>query len=123
MDAPLRDPAAYLPLKPAEFQILLALAAGEQHGYAIMQEISERTGGQVRVGPATLYRSIKRLLDEGLIEESDERPDPYLDDAHRHYYRLTDLGRRVAGAELQRLQHLIDTYAKYLMSEVEITAH
>lgn len=101
------DPARYLPLKSAEFQILLALAAGEQHGYAIMQQINER-GGQARIGPATLYRSIKRLLDEGLIEETQERPDPKIDDERRRYYQITDLGFAVATAHTKQLEEELE---------------
>ncbi len=95
------------PLTPAVFHILLALADGERHGYSIMQEISGQTQGKVRVGPTTLYRSIKHLLAEGLIAESDERPDPALDDERRRYYRLTDLGERVVLAEVRRLEETL----------------
>ncbi len=96
-----------LPLTPAVFQILLVLAGGERHGYAIMKEVEAATGGRMRLGPGTLYRSIKRMLADGLIEESDERPDPALDDERRRYYRLTALGRRVAAAEAERLAGLV----------------
>ena len=99
----------FLPLKPQWFDIMVALAAGEQHGYAIMQEVAERTNGKVRLWPATLYGSLKRLIEAGLIEESDERPAPELDDARRRYYRLTRLGRRVLKAESDRLQALART--------------
>lgn len=102
-----RDPAELLPLTPVVFHILLALADGEQHGYRIMQEINRVTRGQLRIGPTTLYRSIKQLLAEGLLAESDERPDPALDDQRRRYYRLTALGRQVALAEEQRLTELL----------------
>lgn len=95
-------------LTPAVFHILLALADGERHGYGIMQEIALRTDGTIRLGPGTLYRSIKRLLAEGLIEECDERPDPALDDERRRYYRLTGAGRRAAKAEAWRLGRLVD---------------
>lgn len=98
---------SFLPLKTNWFHILLSLAAGEQHGYGIMQEVSERTGGKLRLWPATLYGSIKRLIEAGLIEESDERPAPELDDARRRYYRLTRLGRRVLDAETERLEELV----------------
>jgi DNA-binding PadR family transcriptional regulator len=98
------DPNAMPPLTPALFHILLALADGERHGYSIMQEISVQTQGELRIGPTTLYRSIKHLLEDGLIVESDERPDPALDDVRRRYYRLTDLGQRMAVAEMQRLE-------------------
>jgi len=89
------------------FHILLALADRERHGYHIMQEIQERTEGSVRIGPGTLYGSVKRMLADGLVEETGERPDPELDDERRRYYRLTDFGFRVASAEAQRLAHLV----------------
>jgi DNA-binding PadR family transcriptional regulator len=98
-----------LPLSPPEFQILLALADGEKHGYAIMQEVFARTEGRTRLGPGTLYGAIKRMLGGGLIEETEERPDPKLDDQRRRYYRLTDAGRRLAVAEAQRLTELVRT--------------
>src|SRR5258708_4939896 len=98
---------SFLPLKTNWFHILLSLAAGEQHGYGIMQEVSGRTGGKVRLWPATLYGSIKPLIDAGLIEESDERPTPELDDARRRYYRLTRLGKRVLDQETERLEELV----------------
>jgi DNA-binding PadR family transcriptional regulator len=97
----------FLPLKTNWFHILLSLAAGDQHGYGIMQEVLERTDGKVRLWPATLYGSLKRLIEEGLIEESGERPARELDDARRRYYRLTRLGRRVLDAESARLQELV----------------
>jgi len=96
-----------LPLTPAVLHILLALADEERHGYGIMREVEERTGGQTRMGPGTLYGSIKRMLADGLIEESDERPDPAMDDQRRRYYRITDFGRSVAGAEAERLQSIV----------------
>jgi DNA-binding PadR family transcriptional regulator len=89
--------------------ILLALADEERHGYGIMKEVEDRTGGEVRLGPGTLYGAIKRMLADGLIEESDERPDSELDDQRRRYYQITDFGRRVAGAEAERLQSLANT--------------
>jgi DNA-binding PadR family transcriptional regulator len=95
------------PLTPAMFHILLALAGGERHGYAIMREVDVLTGGARRLGPGSLYGSIKRMLAEGLIEECGERPDPAADDERRRYYRLTDLGRRAAGAEARRLEVLV----------------
>ncbi|MGC1620790.1 MAG: helix-turn-helix transcriptional regulator [Candidatus Acidiferrum sp.] len=103
------DPQNFLPLKTHRFHIMLSLASGEQHGYAIMQEVLNRTTGKVRLWPATLYGSIKRLIEAELIEESDERPAPELDDARRRYYRLTALGRRVLDAECERLQELVRT--------------
>lgn len=104
---PLHDPAALLPLTPAAFHILLTLVDGERHGYSIMQEVVRSTDGTVRLGPTTLYRSIKQMLAAGLIEELEERPDPALDDERRRYYRLTTFGRRVAAAETQRLEDVL----------------
>jgi DNA-binding PadR family transcriptional regulator len=101
------DPQSLIPLKTQWFHILLSLAAGEQHGYGIMQDVLDRTTGKVRLWPATLYGSIKRLIERDLIEESDERPAPELDDARRRYYRLTALGRRVLDAECERLEELV----------------
>jgi DNA-binding PadR family transcriptional regulator len=101
------DPQNLLPLKSHWFHIMLSLASGEQHGYGIMQEVLERSAGKVRLWPATLYGSLKRLIEAGLIEESDERPAPELDDARRRYYRLTAFGRRVLDAECDRLQELV----------------
>jgi DNA-binding PadR family transcriptional regulator len=100
-------PETQLPLAPATFHILLALADGERHGYAIMQEVSDRTEGAVRLGPGTLYGALKRLLAGGLVEETDERADPELDDERRRYYRLTKFGLRVARAEAKRLEAMV----------------
>ena len=100
-------PEAWLPLTPAMFHILLALADKERHGYDIMREVDERSEGKMRLGPGTLYGSIKRMLSDGLIDESGERPDPEMDDERRRYYRLTDLGHRVAVAEAERLEKLV----------------
>ena len=102
-----REPREMLPLTPAVLNILLALADEERHGYGIMQEVEARTEGETRLGPGTLYGSIKRMLADGLIEESDERPDPEMDDQRRRYYRITDFGRKVAGAEAGRLAKLV----------------
>ena len=101
------DPQTLLPLPVSEFQILLALADEERHGYAIRREVSERTDGDVQLGPGTLYGSIKRMVNSGLIAESDERPDPELDDERRRYYRITALGRKVAVAEARRMERLV----------------
>ena len=98
-----KEPQAFLPLTPAVFNILLALADGEKHGYGIMLEVERNTEGQVSMGPGTLYGSIKRMLAAGMIEESDERPDPDLDDQRRRYYRLLGLGQRILEAEASRL--------------------
>jgi len=87
--------------------ILITLADGESHGYAIMQDVAARTDGALRLGPGTLYGSIKRMLHDGLIEELDERPDPDQDDARRRYYRITARGRKAAGEEIGRLAKLV----------------
>jgi len=98
---------AYLPLTPSRFHVLLALAGGEKHGYAIVKEASRLSSGKTKINVSTLYAVIQRLEAEGLIVESDERPDPALDDERRRYYRLTDLGRSVAEAEAERLEDII----------------
>jgi len=97
------DPSSFLPLTPAMFQVLLALADGEKHGYAILKEVTRRTEGKVVLRAATLYTVIRRFVDEGLVAESAERPDPALDDERRRYYKLTESGRQVALAETERL--------------------
>jgi DNA-binding PadR family transcriptional regulator len=102
------DVDSYLPLPASAMHIVVALAAGERHGYAIMRDIEELSGGSVTMGPGTLYGSIKRMIDQGLVEETDERPDPALDDERRRYYRLTGLGQRVGAAERGRLAALLD---------------
>lgn len=96
------DPHTFLPLTSVVFEILLSLADGERHGYSIIREVSGRTGAPLR--PGTLYRALSRLLETGLVEELDERPDPDLDDERRRYYRLTPLGHDVARAEARRLE-------------------
>jgi len=101
------DPEKMLPLTPAVFHVLLALVGGERHGYAIMQEVAESTEGRIKMGPGTLYGTIKRLLEAQLIEESDERPDPELDDERRRYYRLTGMGERVVQAEARRYADIV----------------
>ena len=98
----------HLPVNPPVFHILLALADGERHGYAIMQEVAERSAGKINLGPGTLYYSIKRMLGSGLIDETKERPAPEADDERRRYYRVTEFGRAVAEAEAQRLAELVD---------------
>jgi len=103
-----QDPAGrLLPLSLPVFHMLLALSEGERHGYALKREILRRTGGKLNLGSGALYGSINRMLEQGLIEESDERPDPHLDDERRRYYRITPLGRRVAQAEAARLRQLV----------------
>lgn len=101
-----------LPLPNATFHILLALGSGELHGYAIMAEIDRLSDGGIRLGPGTLYGAIKRLLADGLIVESDERPDPELDDERRRYYRVTANGERVRAAEVDRLKALLSRAAR-----------
>jgi DNA-binding PadR family transcriptional regulator len=100
-------PRSRLPLPDAELEILLALADGEAHGYAIMRAVAERSEGRTRLGPGTLYAALKRLLAARLIEEAGERRDPGREDARRRYYRLGDLGSRVLAAELDRLSALV----------------
>ena len=102
-----RDPQDLLPLPPAQLHILLALADGDKHGYAVMSEVERMTDGEVSMGPGTLYGAIKRMLNAGLIEESDNRPDPEMDDERRRYYRTSGFGARVLTAELSRLDQLI----------------
>ena len=102
-----KHPEDMLPLTPAVFHILLALADGEKHGYAIKQEVEEVSEGQVSMGPGTLYGSIKRMIKAGLIEETDERPDPEMDDERRRYYQLTDFGGKVLRLEANRLMALV----------------
>jgi DNA-binding PadR family transcriptional regulator len=97
------------PLSPAAFSILLALRDGDKHGYAILQAVKEQSGGQVRLLPGTLYNLLKRMLEDGWIEENDERPDPSLDDERRRYYRLGGLGEKVLVNEAQRLDALVRT--------------
>jgi DNA-binding PadR family transcriptional regulator len=101
------DPEALLPLPPVTFHILVALAGDDLHGYAIMREVAERTGGALKLGAGTLYRSIQRMLDQALITEVTTRPAPDLDDERRRYYRLTPFGRLVAMAEAGRLARMV----------------
>src|ERR1051325_9132517 len=101
------DPEKLLPLTSSVFHILLALSDGDLHGYGIMQEVAEHTGGQIKLGPGTLYGAIKRLLSDRLIVEVDERPDPELDDERRRYYRLTDFGQKVLRVEVQRISNMV----------------
>jgi DNA-binding PadR family transcriptional regulator len=107
MPKPTPDPHDFLPLTPAIAHILLALADEDRHGYAIMQEIDRITDGGVRMGPGTLYGTIKRMMASRLIEEADERPDPAVDDQRRRYYRATPLGRAVLAAETSRMARLV----------------
>jgi DNA-binding PadR family transcriptional regulator len=102
-----RDPAPHPPLTPAMFHVLVALADGDKHGYAILKDVRRRTDNRVRLSAGTLYAVIKRLLDDDMIAESDERPDPALDDERRRYYRLTAFGREVAVAEAERMEQAL----------------
>jgi len=97
----------YKPLTPVVYHILLALTDGEKHGYAIMKDVEVQTGGRFKMGPGTLYGSIKRMLAAGLIEEADERPDPELDDERRRYYSLSGLGQRAVSVEIERLAQAV----------------
>jgi|SRR5688500_16310784 DNA-binding PadR family transcriptional regulator len=99
------------PLTPAVFHILLALSNGERHGYGIMKQVEADSQGNVRMGPGTLYGSLKRMLDSGLVQESDKRVDPEMDDERRIYYQLTGVGQKALQAELDRYKHIV-TVAK-----------
>jgi DNA-binding PadR family transcriptional regulator len=101
------SPASLLPLPPATFHILMAVADEDRHGYAIIQEIAARTDGELRLSAGTLYRSIQRMIEQDLIVEVHERPAPELDDERRRYYRITEFGTAVARAETRRLQGLV----------------
>ena len=112
----LPDPEALLPLKPVVFQVLLSLSDGERHGYAIVQDIAERSSARLQLEPGNLYRVLQSMLDDGLIEESDRRPAPDRDDERRRYYRITPFGRRVASAEAARLSDIVaDARARKLL--------
>jgi DNA-binding PadR family transcriptional regulator len=107
MSAGTPRPESLLPLPPAVFHILMAVADEDRHGYAIIQEVAARTGGDVRLSPGTLYRSIQRMLDDDLIAETHDRPAPELDDERRRYYAITKFGKAVAEAEASRLTDLV----------------
>ena len=102
-----------LPLSPAAFSILLSLKQGEKHGYAILREVSDQSDGAVKLLPGTLYNLLKRLLEDGWIEELDERPDPAIDDERRRYYRLTGLGEKMTLLEAERLVGLVRAARKH----------
>jgi DNA-binding PadR family transcriptional regulator len=104
---PQRDPRTAIPLSEQAFYVLLALVDGERHGYAIMQDVDERTSGTLKLGAGTLYGLLKRLLAAGIVVETDERPDPDLDDERRRYYCLTPFGAAVLAAETRRLEELV----------------
>jgi DNA-binding PadR family transcriptional regulator len=101
------DPASFLPLPPATFHILLAVADEDRHGYAIIQDVAARTANELKLSAGTLYRSVQRMLEQGLIVEPRERPEPDMDDERRRYYRITEFGRKVAEAEARRLAQLV----------------
>jgi DNA-binding PadR family transcriptional regulator len=108
-----------LPMTPAMFHVLLALADGDKHGYAIMKEVTRLTDGEVSLSAGTLYGILRRLESEGLVVENDERPAPELDDERRRYYHLTEFGRRVARAEAERLEDMVTlARSKKLMVKV-----
>ena len=102
-----KAPQDLLPLTPPVFHILVALSDEERHGYGIMQDVARQTGDALQLGPGTLYGCLKRMLAAGMVEESDVRPDPAIDDERRRYYRMTPLGRRVVRAEAQRLANAV----------------
>ena len=111
-----RTPDSLLPLKPVVFQVLLSLVDGERHGYALVQDIAERTAAKIDLEPGNLYRVLKAMLDEGVIEESERRPSPDRDDERRRYYRITPFGRKVAIAEAVRLDRIVaDARARNLI--------
>lgn len=95
------------PLTPAVFHILLALSSGERHGYGIMKQVEADSQGKVSMGPGTLYGSLKRMLDAGLVRESDKRVDPEMDDQRRIYYQITGIGAEALAAELERYKHIV----------------
>ena len=101
------QPESFLPLPAATFHILMAVAEEDRHGYAIIQDVAERTGGELKLSAGTLYRSIQRMLEQGLIVETEERPDPEFDDERRRYYRIAPLGAAVAKAETARMSKLV----------------
>ena len=102
------DPSPFVPLAPAALHIVLSLNRGERHGYAIMGDVERLSDGVIKLGPGTLYGTIKKLLADGLIEQTEARPDPAVDDQRRKYYRLTALGQSVCAAEIQRLANLVE---------------
>jgi DNA-binding PadR family transcriptional regulator len=116
------DPAPFLPLTPSAFQILVALADGEKHGYAIIKDVGRRSGGKLRLSAGTLYPIIKRFVEEGFLVESDARPDPALDDERRRYYGLSDRGRTLALAEASRMETAVEQARAKLLARKPRTA-
>ncbi len=98
-----------LPLKPTMFEVLLVLTGGDRHGYSIVKEIEQRTAGELQIQPGNLYRTLRTMMQRGLIEESDRRPDPELDDERRRYFRITPFGVELAKAEASRMEKLVAT--------------
>ena len=116
------DTDSLLPLTPGMFQVLIALADGEKHGYAIIKEVARRTDGEIALGAGTLYAIVRRFVQEGVIAESGERPDPALDDERRRYYQLTPFGRDVARAEAARMEKALGmARAKKLIPKARLT--
>lgn len=116
-----KETDSFLPLTPAMFHILLAVADGEKHGYAILKEVARRTDDKVRLSAGTLYGNLSRLESAGLIAESDRRPEVSLDDERRRYYRLTEFGREVGVAEAQRMEEaLVQARAKKLFRKPKL---
>ena len=115
MDATQQAPASP-PITHTALLVMLAIGPEERHGYAIMHEVARITDGKTRLGPGGVYTTIRRLLDDGLIEESDERPDPHMDDQRRRYYRLTGLGRAAVATETRRLESLIQAARPWALS-------
>ena len=113
MDTTSQPPTPSLSRVP--MYVLLAIGPGERHGYAIMAEVARMTDGAVRLGPGAVYTTIKRLLDDGLIEETDDRPDPDLDDQRRRYYRLTALGQAAASAHVRRLEAIVNAARPWVL--------
>ena len=110
------SPDSLLPLKPVVFQVLLSLVDGERHGYGLVQDIAERSAARIELEPGNLYRVLKAMMDEGVIEEAERRPAPDRDDERRRYYRITPFGRKVAMAEAARLDRVVaDARARNLI--------
>ncbi|HSR69793.1 MAG TPA: helix-turn-helix transcriptional regulator [Acidobacteriota bacterium] len=112
-----RRPESVLPLKPVDYLVLLVLAGQDRHGYGIVQDIEERSQGQIRLEPGNLYRTIRRLMGQGLLKETERRPAPESDDERRRYYCLTPFGLRVAEAETARLKRLVRFAESHSLAE------